>query len=227
MQTRETIKVWDPLVRIFHWSLVAAFAIAYLTGEEESALHVWSGYAVLGLVLFRLVWGVVGTRHARFTDFVYRPAYVIAYAKTFIAGRAERYIGHNPLGGLMVVALLVSLLATAGSGLLVYGTQGEGPLAGMMASSTAPAARADERGYRLQAEGHDEEHEGEEIWEEVHELFANLTLLLVGLHIVGVIASSLMHGENLVRAMITGRKPAHVEHGHGQGDHRWAHGLDR
>ncbi|NIP73313.1 MAG: cytochrome B [Gammaproteobacteria bacterium] len=227
MQTRETIKVWDPLVRIFHWSLVAIFAIAYLTGEEESALHVWSGYVVLGLVLFRLVWGVVGTRHARFTDFVYRPAHVLTYAKAFIAGRAERYIGHNPLGGLMVVALLVCLLATAGTGLLAYGAEGEGPLAGMAASGAVPAARVDKRGAPLHAERHGEEHEGEETWEEVHELFANLTLLLVALHIAGVIASSLMHGENLVRAMVTGRKPAHIDHGHGRGDHRWAHGLDR
>jgi cytochrome b len=189
MQT-DTVKVWDPLVRVFHWSLVLFFFTAYLTAEELDTVHAWSGYAVLGLVAFRLVWGLIGTRHARFTDFVRSPSAVIAYLKDLIAFRARRYIGHNPAGGLMIVALLISLVITGITGLMVYGAHDQaGPLAASMAGI-----------------GHDT---GEGL-EEVHEFFGNFTLFLVALHILGVVVSGKLHGENLVRAMITGRKAREV-----------------
>lgn len=216
-ETRQ-VKVWDPLVRIFHWSLVVAFTVAYLSGEEsEDALdlHVWAGYAVLGLILVRIVWGVVGTRHARFTDLVYRPSTVLGYLRDLITHRARRYLGHNPLGGAMTVALLLSLLAATVSGLALYAVEeNAGPLAGLVTGAGQPVAQTADR--HDHATGHDneeggEDDEGEELLEEVHELFSNFTLFLVFLHIGGVVVSSLVHKENLPRAMITGRKRAETE----------------
>ena len=207
--SRNEIRVWDPLVRLFHWSLVAAFAIAWLTGDEESRPHEYAGYVVIGLILFRVLWGFVGTEHARFRDFVYRPSAVLAYARDLLAGQARRYLGHNPLGGVMIIALLLSLLATGVSGGAVLGAkENRGPLAGIAAETTglAPSvistAVADDDGDEDK-----DKHEGpESAWGEVHEFFANLTLLLVVLHVAGVIVGGLAHRENLVRAMFTGRK---------------------
>jgi cytochrome b len=184
---QNTVKVWDPLVRIFHWSLVAGFSVAYLSGEIEGlTLHVWSGYLVGGLILFRLLWGFIGTEHARFHDFVYSPAVVVAYARDLLRHQARRYLGHNPLGGAMVVALLVLIALATATGLVVYATDKQsGPLAGLLGG--APDWL-------------------NELAEETHEFLSNLALLLVGLHIAGVFVSSALHRENLVRAMITGRK---------------------
>jgi cytochrome b len=197
------IRVWDPVVRIFHWSLVTAFTIAWLTGEDESRLHELAGYAVIGLVLMRVAWGFVGTKYAHFRDFVYRPSTVLAYAKDMLTAKSKRYLSHNPLGGMMIIALLLSLLAASITGLAVQGAEeGTGPFSAITASTlvTVPAvisrAVADDDG-----EGTDE------VWKELHEFFANLSLLLVVLHIAGVIDGSLVHRENLVRAMFTGRKP--------------------
>ena len=197
------IRVWDPVVRIFHWSLVAAFTIAWLTGEEEARLHEFAGYAVIGLVLIRVVWGFVGTRYARFRDFVYPPSTVLAYVREMLTGKSKRYLGHNPLGGMMIIALLLSLLATSATGLVAQGAkEGTGPFAAITASAsvTVPAAIS-------RAVADDDDEGAGEAWKELHEFFANLSLLLVALHIAGVIAGSLVHRENLVRAMFTGRKP--------------------
>jgi cytochrome b len=209
----DRVRVWDPLVRLFHWSLVAAFTIAYLTGDEESAVHEYAGYVVIGLVLFRLVWGFLGTRHARFRDFVYRPSKIVQYAREILAGKPKRYLGHNPLGGVMVLLLLGSLLTTGVTGYLLLGTEvnGDGtvaatPVPGKSASGFITPAYADNDGDDDGEEGagHDE-NEGP--LKEVHEFFANFTLFLVFLHVAGVILASLQHRENLVRAMFTGRKP--------------------
>ena len=213
MNTRETtsapnqIKIWDPLVRIFHWSLVATFAIAYLTGDEESRLHELAGYAVLGLVAIRIVWGFVGSRYARFRDFVYRPSTVAAYAKDMLAGKPKRYLGHNPLGGAMIIALLVSLLATGATGLAAQQAEAGSPA--VAAITARVAAWTPDIVAKAVADDDEDGHGGKQegVWGEVHEFFANLTLLLVGLHIGGVLLGSLAHRENLVRAMFTGRKP--------------------
>jgi len=204
------IRVWDPVVRIFHWSLVAAFTIAWLTGEDESRLHELAGYAVIGLVLIRVVWGFVGTKYARFRDFIHRPSTVLAYARDMLAGKSKRYLGHNPLGGMMIIALLLSLLAASVTGLVLQrAKEGTGPFAVITASTsvTAPAVIS-----RAVADDDDKENNGgngeaDETWKELHEFFANLSLLLVALHIAGVMVGSLVHRENLVRAMFTGRKP--------------------
>lgn len=187
MDTPSEVGVWDPLVRIFHWTLVGAFTLAYVTGEEWPDVHTAVGYAVGALVLVRLVWGVIGTRYARFSDFVRRPAVVARYLRDLVRLRPPRYLGHNPAGGAMIVLLLASLAGTVLTGLAVLGVgeHAAGPLAGTLAGLGA--------GW----------HEG---LEEAHEFCANLTVFLVVLHVVGVMVESLVHHENLTRAMITGRK---------------------
>ncbi len=198
-----SIKVWDPFVRVFHWSLVVFFAVAFLSGEEAEGLHVFAGYVVSVLVALRIIWGFVGTTHARFTDFVRGPSEVSAYLKGFFSGRGKRYLGHNPAGGLMVVLLLISISITCWTGLATYGAEGHGPLAGDGAPSLVSVAYADDddddrrRGRR---------GGGEELWEEVHEVFSGITLFLVAVHIGGVVVTSLVERENLILAMITGKK---------------------
>ncbi len=180
------VKVWDPLVRIFHWTLVIAFGVAYFTEDDFMTLHSYAGYLVAGLVVFRVIWGFLGSRHARFRDFVHRPRVVIDYMKQASRFQAPRYLGHNPAAGAMIVALLIMLALSAVSGIALYGaTENAGPMAGMF--SAGPTA---------------------EVLEEVHELLANLTVFLVVLHVAGVLFSSVEHGENLVRSMINGRKRA-------------------
>ncbi len=183
MKAQALIKVWDLPLRIFHWLLVAGFFIAYLTGDELIIIHVWAGYLVFALLLFRLVWGFIGNDYARFSNFLCSPVNSIAYIKDVIALKAKRYLGHNPAGAAMIVVLLVSLLMASITGFAVYGAdQGAGPLANMIGSSN------------------------EKLWEEVHEFFANFTLLLVFVHIAGVIIESYIHRENLAKAMWNGNK---------------------
>lgn len=195
------VTVWDPLVRLFHWMLVAAFCVAYfaqgepfesfqnqLDGEWLQIVHAWAGYTIAGLLLFRLIWGFLGPRTARFADFVHGPRVTLGYAKDVLTLRAPRYLGHNPAGGAMIVVLLLSLTATVAAGLALYGAdKGLGPLAELLANSSDSTIH---------------------FIEEAHEFFANFTLFLVAGHLVGVVWESLLHRENLARAMITGRKRA-------------------
>jgi cytochrome b len=189
------VRVWDPFVRAFHWSLVGLFALAYLSGDEESRLHVNAGYVIIGLVAARVVWGLVGPRYARFRHFVHGPGTVRAYARDYLAGRARRYLGHNPLGGAMVVALLASVLLTALTGLGMQQLDENARLSAFSTPTLIAAARAD-----------DHRGSAHEALEETHEFLANFTLLLIALHVAGVLAGSLLHRENLVRAMLTGDK---------------------
>lgn len=178
------IKIWDPAVRIFHWTLATSFLVTWLTEDEAQALHVYAGYVIGALLVFRVIWGFIGTRHARFRDFVHGPSVVKAYLSDALRFRARRYLGHNPAGGAMVMALLASLAITVLSGVALYGaTEFAGPLAGVFRGELAA-----------------------DLLEETHEFGANLTLLLVVLHLGGVLFSSLEHRENLVHAMVTGRK---------------------
>jgi len=193
------VKVWDIAVRVGHWSLVALFTVAYLSGEGElETLHAWAGYAILGVVAFRVLWGFVGTKHARFSDFVVGWQAAASYARSLLALRPRHYLGHNPLGGWMIVALLVTLLLVCWSGLELYAVEGKGPLARITVTPVAEARADDDRDKR--------DGKPESLWEDVHEALANFCLLLVFLHIGGAIGASLVHRENLVRAMVTGRK---------------------
>ena len=211
--TPGTVKVWDPFIRIFHWTLVIGFTIAYLTEGEPFWLHITAGFTVAGLVAARIVWGFIGPSHARFSDFVYAPSKVFGYLFDLVRFRAKRYIGHSPAGGAMVVALLISLAGTTGTGAYMYFTHDEGaasqesfiPEQTILAAEgliVTPAYADEDEAYE---EGEGGRHEENPV-EEVHEFFANLTLLLVILHLGGVALASFAHKENLPRAMVTGEK---------------------
>jgi len=198
--------VWDPLVRFGHWVLVVAFVVAYLSAEEEAGgpdpLHVRGGYVVGVIVVLRVAWGFVGPRHARFSDFVRSPLVALAYVRDLLYGRARRYVGHSPAGGAMVIALLVCVSATVATGLITYGEEGKGPLAVVLV--TDANANGNEVEHRALAKTGGEQSES--TIGELHGLLANITVVLVVAHIFGVAAASFVHKENLVLAMITGRK---------------------
>jgi cytochrome b len=165
-------RVWDVPVRVFHWTLVACFAAAYALGDfdEWRNVHVMLGYTVLGLIVFRLLWGFVGTQHARFRSFAYGPGAALRHLRDEATGHAPRYLGHNPAGSWAVYGLLALGLATGLTGYLYHSEIGG------------------------------------ETFEDLHEVLANAWLALVVLHVLGVIFSSVKQRENLVRAMVTGRK---------------------
>jgi cytochrome b len=193
------VKIWDPMVRIGHWLIVIGFAIDYIT-DEPLALHVWVGYILGAVLALRIVWGIAGPRHARFADFIYRPSAVVTYLRDLVRFCSRRYLGHSPAGGAMVVALLVMLSGTVATGLLTDAARdGSGPLAGWLVTPTASSVPSDQAArveWRRQWRS----------YKQVHELFADATLVLAVIHIGGVLLVSYAHGENLVRAMLTGRK---------------------
>lgn len=213
------VSVWDPFVRVGHWLLVALFATAYLSEGEPLWLHSWSGYAIAALVVVRVVWGFVGPRHARFADFLTGPGAVLADLSGLARGRAQRHLGHTPAGGWAIVVLLVLLAGTTLSGMANLAWQeGQGPLAPLIGRGTPVAAfvvapaRADDDEAGERGEERGDERRGERRdkgpFQEVHELLANLTLAMVLIHVTGVIVVTLATGENLIGAMISGRKRA-------------------
>lgn len=183
------ILVWDIPTRVFHWLLAISFTGAYLTAESESwrLVHVTLGYTFGGLILFRLAWGLIGTRHARFSDFSFGPRRVLAYLRSVLGGTPEHHVGHNPAGSWAVVALLALVALTAVTGWANLNDVGPGWI------------------------------------EDVHEAAANATLAMVALHVAAVVVSSVLHRENLVRAMVTGMKRA--AHAVPAAGTRWAVGL--
>ena len=162
-----------------HWLLAASFMGAYVTAESERwrLLHVTLGYTMVGLVAFRLVWGLAGTRHARFASFVRGPSAVLRYLRSLLAGRPEHHTGHNPAGALAIVGLLGLTAVVTAAGWATFNDLG-----------------------------------GEWI-KEVHEAAANLMLALVGVHVAGVVLSSWLHRDNLIGAMVTGRKAGSPQDG--------------
>lgn len=179
--------IWDLPTRLFHWSLAASFALAWLTSESDPwlAVHVFAGYLMLGLVGFRVLWGFVGSHFSRFASFWFGPGEALAYLKEVAKGRAARHVGHNPTGSLAIYALLTLSVLVAVSGILTLGgEEQQGLAAGWLGFSQA------------------------ELLKELHEASAMLMLLLVFGHIAGVLVESFLHRENLARAMLSGFKQA-------------------
>ena len=209
------VEAWDPFVRIAHWTLAGAFLAAYAIGDDLLTPHVWLGYLAGLVVVVRVVWGVVGPRRARFSDFVYPPRVVIGYLADLVFFRARRHLGHSPAGGAMAVALWLGVAASVLSGVAAYAYQGKGPLApylgpaAQVATASAlvsPVYANDDGGKR--GEGKARKSRAAKVWEDIHEVLATLTLWLVVVHVGGVLWASLVHRENLTRAMIDGRKQA-------------------
>lgn len=183
----QMVVVWDPLVRLFHWSLVVLFVAAYLSGEDGAeSVHLPVGYLLLGLIAGRIVWGFVGSRYARFGSFLFSPSVTIDYLKEIAKGHPRRYLGHNPAGAVMIFLLLGLLLATLISGLMVAAViEFEGPLTNLlftMDDTFAATVRA------------------------LHELCVDALLPCIAAHLAGVVLASRQHRENLALAMITGKK---------------------
>jgi cytochrome b len=164
--------VWDAPTRAFHWLLAGSFATAFITAESERLrdIHVLAGYTVFGLIAFRLVWGLLGTRYARFSSWSLSPRKAIDYLRSLFTRNPQHHTGHNPAGSWAVVAMLTLLASTAATGWLTWNEIGPGWLG------------------------------------DLHEGFATATLALIGVHVLAVVASSLLHRENLARAMFTGFK---------------------
>lgn len=169
---RQAGAVWDLPVRVFHWALVICFAGAWLTAESEywKLWHISFGYSMALLIAFRLIWGIVGTRYARFSQFIKGPSAIKAYFMSYARGRPMHYVGHNPAGALAIIALMLTIAVTAASGYASY------------------------------------EEIGGDWLGDIHEGGANLLMAIVVIHIAAVLLTSFVQKENLVRAMLTGKK---------------------
>ena len=174
----QRILVWDVPTRVFHWLQALSFGVAYLTAYSERMrnYHVALGYILLGLLVFRLLWGFIGTRYARFRSFLFYPGQTFSYLRAMLKGGSAHYPGHNPAGSVSVWLLLLGLFVCV----------------------TGVLALQDDAGDRVV---------------DMHGMATNVMLGVIALHLVGVLMSSLLHRENLVRAMLTGYKPAHAEEG--------------
>jgi len=181
------VRVWDLPVRLMHWTLVFAVAGAWATQELEGDwfnYHLWCGYVVLLVAATRIVWGFLGTRHARFADFVRGPGAVLAYARSMLGKQPARYAGHNPLGALMVLALLAMLIMQAVTGLFANDQiMSTGPLYGYVTGSTSDQLTT------------------------IHKQLFDLLLVAIALHVTAALVYLFVKHDNLILPMITGRKP--------------------
>jgi cytochrome b len=183
-----TVKVWDLPTRLFHWSLVTVFAFQYITVElldDAMQLHFYGGYVALGIILFRIIWGFVGTYHARFSHFIYSPNEAFSYLKESAKGNAQTYLGHNPLGGYSVLAILAVMLTQATSGLFMTDDIFlDGPYYGVFSDSI------------------------DDIMNFLHHNAITLMYALIALHLAAIIWYSVKKKQKLVPAMLHGNKPS-------------------
>lgn len=193
------VKVWDVLVRTFHWSLVTSFFTGFFI-TDKFPLHAYAGYTIFCLVLARIVWGFVGSPYARFSAFIYTVRETMQYTlSAFRLGPAREYLSHNPMGALMVFAFLFLLLTNATVGTMLYAAQQlEGPLVDIVPT------------------------DWDETLETVHFFIAKMLITLAGFHVFGVVWASWWHRQNYVLAMFTGYKSAFTRRTHREGDgHEW------
>lgn len=187
MASGRWVKVWDLPTRLFHWGLVLLVVVGVVTGfvtpEWWMGVHVWTGYGLVALMVFRLVWGICGPEYSRIVSFLYPPRHTFEHLRGLLLLRPPHYVGHNPTGALMVFALTGVLIALVATGLLVLGgEEKQGPLAAVISYSTGFTAKR------------------------VHYWLVLCLLTLVTCHVAGVITESLLTHDNLVRAIITGWK---------------------
>jgi cytochrome b len=187
-KTEQRIRIWDLPVRLFHWTLVLLMIVSYVTGQvggDWMKLHFWSGYTILTLVLFRIAWGFVGSTTARFSHFVRGPAAALQHLKEMTGADRPRDVGHNPLGGAMVVVLLLGLLLQVAAGLFSADTD-EGLVSGPLANRVPDK------------------------WVDVstafHHTWINVLLLLVAIHVMAALTYLVWKRQNLIGAMFTGHK---------------------
>ena len=187
---KQTVRVWDVWVRLFHWCLVAFFVVVYFFHREE--FHSWLGYVIFALIIWRVLWGFVGSEYARFAAFIYSPKETLQYTLSALRlGHAREYLSHNPMGAMMVFALLSLLLVQTTLGTMLYAAQSlSGPLAGVVPT------------------------DWDEWLESAHEMLAQVLAVLVSAHVVGVIWATWWHRENYIRSMITGTKSAFKRRDH-------------
>lgn len=182
----QPIPIWDLPVRLFHWSLVVLLVISWTTAEiggNAMTYHLWSGYTILTLILFRLLWGFWGSTHARFNDFVRGPGAAIGYARALLQGETPLYPGHNPLGGWMVILLLLVLLVQVGTGLFANDDIAiEGPLYPWVSKASS------------------------DFLTRIHKLNFDILLILISLHVLAILFYLVAKHENLIVPMLTGRK---------------------
>jgi cytochrome b len=180
------IKVWDISIRIFHWSLVAGIGFLWFSGEEGGNImtwHIYIGCTMLGLIVYRLFWGIIGSPYARFSEFLKGPSHTFAYLKSILKGEKTDYLGHNPLGGWMVVILMILIFTQAFSGLFSSDDIfTEGPFYSLVSSKTS------------------------ELFTSIHHLNFNVLLVAIALHIGAVAYHVLIKKEALIKSMLTGKK---------------------
>ena len=180
------VQVWDLPVRIFHWLLVLLVVISFTTGKlggDWLAWHFRSGYCILALVLFRIIWGLFGSQTARFSDFIQGPKKVFVYARSLFSGATTFHAGHNPMGGLMVALMLALLLVQATTGLFVDDDAGtRAPLADKVSGATVSLLTT------------------------VHRININILLACVALHVCAALFYLLVKKDNLIKPMFTGHK---------------------
>jgi cytochrome b len=187
-KNEQRIRIWDLPVRLFHWTLVVLMTVSYFSGQaggDWMKLHFWSGYAILTLLLFRIAWGFVGSTTARFSHFIKGPVAAIGHLKELAGTDRPRDVGHNPLGGAMVVALLLGLLLQVVAGLFSADTDTgivTGPLAGLLPDKWIERATS------------------------FHTFWINVLLLMVAVHVLAALTYLVWKRQNLIAAMFSGRK---------------------
>lgn len=186
------VEIWDMFVRLFHWLIVVAFTTAFVTGEFSlKEFHIIVGYLIVSLISCRLLWGFIGTKAARFSDFVKSPFAIIRYLVQIVKNRPGHFLDHNPAGGAMVIMLLLILTILCISGLATLAViEFDGPFWQLLSSLS------DAQSFTLQL---------------THKIAAKVALVLVGLHLLGVLIACVQHRENLVKAMFTGKKRKPME----------------
>lgn len=187
MQRKSThIEIWDPLLRSFHWLLVGTFALAWWSEGRDIQLHLLAGSALMGLLFFRLIWGVAGEYHARFTNFQPSIRSIRQHLGELIQLKAKAHTGHTPIGSLMIYVLMTALFIITVSGLLLAGMQmGVGPFAGWASGASFST---------------------EILVQQVHHWCFEFLQILVAVHLAGVAVESVLQRSNLTAAMLTGKK---------------------